>query len=295
MIVCSVLLFPLYTILQILIPIIQQIVTTVCSWVSTVIQVIKEVVSRICRRLPWPFNLLCRFIVTLITVLETVWNYVCNVIVQTIIDIIVRIIVVLIYVTRIICIVVNIIVGLPAFLICLLGLSPQKYLRICIKVITDKDGKSQVKDEAIELAIRRMNEAYKQCNIKVIRVGGVEHIPMPNVLNTTNCSFAGLFSGWHAWFTQTACNCCNIVTVFFVDDIQGAAGCAYWGDNWCRVDTGANYDDSVMAHEVGHILNLPHVNDPNNIMFSSSSATSHNFNTSQCCFIRNQSPFVTYF
>jgi hypothetical protein len=145
-----------------------------------------------------------------------------------------------------------------------------------------------------------MNEAYAQCNIQVIRVGGIERIPMPAVLNTTNCNFGGLFSWWHAWFTQTACSCCNTVTVFFVDDIlpsfpTDVTGCAYWGDNWCRVDAAARFDDTIMAHEVGHVLNLPHVNDQNNVMFGGTSATAHNFNRFQCCFMRNQSPFITYF
>jgi hypothetical protein len=232
MIICSLVLFPIYVILKIIIPIIQQIVTTVCSWVSTVIQVVKQIISRICRRLPWPFNLLCRLVVRLITVFETVWNYVCNVIIQTIINIIIRIITLLIYITRVICIIVNIITGLPGFLICLLGLSPKKYLRICIKVITDRNGNSRVTNQAIELSIRRMNEAYAQCNIDVIRVGGIERIPMPNVLSTTNCNFGGLFSWWHAWFTQTACNCCNTVTVYFVDDIQGATGTSCYTPLW---------------------------------------------------------------
>jgi predicted Zn-dependent protease len=48
-----------------------------------------------------------------------------------------------------------------------------------------------------------------------------------------------------------------------------------------------------MAHEVGHLLNLWHVSDPNNVMYPDYSATSHELTSFQCCLLK-RSPFVTY-
>lgn len=292
MIICTALLLPLYIILQILIPLITQIIQTICSWVSSVIQVIIQVLSQVCSWLPWPLSTICNWVTTAVTILQTVWNYICNTIIQTIITFITAIVSFLIYVVHIICIIINIIVGIPAFLLCILGLNPPKKLRVCIKVLTDDLGHSAVTSLAIEQNIARMIRAYKQCNIEVI-ILGIEHIVKPEYLSTTDSSASSLFSGWHLWFTQRACWCCNQLTVFVVDQIVGAGGFTFWGDSWCRVDVDCNQDDTVMAHEVGHLLNLWHINDPNNIMYPTTSATAHNFTTFQCC-LAKRSPFVTY-
>jgi hypothetical protein len=84
-------------------------------------------------------------------------------------------------------------------------------------------------------------------------------------------------------------------TVYFVDDLASSiTGCAIPGDNWCRVDSEANVDPTVMAHEVGHLLNLwSHSNDPNNLMYAFTSGTSYNLTNHQCCTMRNSS-FVTF-
>jgi matrixin len=293
MIICTLLLLPLYILLQILVPVIQQVVTTVCSWVSSIIQMIVKVLSNVCKSLPWPFSALCNWVTTFVTVLQTVWNYICNTIIKTIITIIAYLISILIYVVHIVCIVIAIITGIPAFLLCLLGLNPPKRLRLCIKVLTDQHMNSAVTAAAIRQNIDRARLAFAECKIEVI-VLGIEYIIAPQYLASTDCSASGLFSLWHVWFTQHACWCCNQVSVFFVDHIVGASGCTYWGDSWCRVDQTANADDSVMAHEVGHVLNLFHVNDPNNIMYPAYSPTAHNLTAFQCC-LAKRSPFVTYF
>ena len=120
--------------------------------------------------------------------------------------------------------------------------------------------------------------------------GSIERIVKPDLLASTGDSFWGLFSDWHAWFTQQACSCCGQVTVYFVDKIQGSSdGFTFWGDNWCRVDGTANTDPTIMAHEIGHICNLWHDDDNNNLMFPSSGPPTNPRNTLtsfQCCTMR---------
>lgn len=154
--------------------------------------------------------------------------------------------------------------------------------------------RSQVTGEAIKQSIALMRRVYAQCGFGVT-VDGIERVAQPSLLTSTNDSFWGLFSFWHAWFSQHACSCCGQVTVFFVDKIQGSAdGFTFWGDNWCRVDATANSDPTIMAHEVGHALNLWHDSDNNNLMFANSGPPTNPRNTLtrfQCCWMRS-SPFA---
>ena len=292
---CQIVLLPLTILLTVVIPIIQQIITTVCNWVSSVISVVKTVVSQVCDWLPWPLDTICDWVTQVITVLETVWNWVCNTVVQSIITLITILLSLIIWLARIICIIIMIIIGLPGLLLCALGLRIPMHVRICIKVITDEKGVSQVTDAAIAASIETMRRVYAMCDITV-QVDGIERIAAPEMLSTPD-SWTGLFTPWHAWFSAHACGCCNQLTVFFVDQITGTSnGLTFWGDNWCRVDAGANSDPTIMAHEIGHACSLTHDNDDNtNLMFPNSGPPTNPRNTLsnfQCCWMR-MSPFVT--
>lgn len=292
MIICTILLLPLFILLQVVIPVVTQVIQTACAWVSSVLQVVQQVMSQVCSSLPWPFKWVCNWVTTFITVLQTVWNWVCNTVINTVITFIKTLVGVLIYVAQVVCILINIVVGFPALLLCLLRFNPSKVLRVCIKILTDEAGNSAVTPLAIQQNIARMSSAFEGCRVGV-RVMSVEHIVKPEYLTTTDSSPSSIFSGWHLWFTQHACGCCGQVTVFVVDQIIGASGLTFWGDSWCRIDAACNSDDTIMAHEVGHLVNLGHSSDPNNVMYSSYSATAHHFTQRQCCLAR-RSPFVTY-
>lgn len=292
MIICTFLLLPFYVVLTVLIPVITQVVQTVCGWVSSVIQVVTQVMSQVCSWLPWPLNKICDWVVTVVTTLQTVWNWICNTFIQAVLTFVALVTALLIYITRIICIVIDFIIGIPALALCLLRLNPPKQLRVCIKVLTDEAGQSAVTATAIQQNVARMIAAFKECNVRVI-VLGTEHIVKPEYLTSTDSSPWSIVSLWHLWFTQQACWCCSQVTIFVVDQIQGAGGLTYWGDNWCRVDHDCNSDDTIFAHEVGHLCNLPHSSDANNVMYATFSATAHHFTTLQCC-VMKRSPFLTY-
>jgi|SRR5713101_8299273 len=294
--ICQTLLLPLTILVTLVIPILQQIVTTVCGWVSSIITTIKNVVQKVCDWLPWPLDAICNWVTKTITVLVTVWNWVCNTIISFVLTLVTYLLNLIIYVVRIICIIVTIIIRLPGFLLCLLGLSFRKRIRICIKILTNEKGDSQVTMDAVERSIELMKQVYKQCNI-IVEVDSIERVVKPDLLTSTDDSFRGLFSFWHSWFSQHACSCCSQVTAFFVDKIQGSSdGFTFWGDNWCRVDSTANTDPTIMAHEVGHICNLWHVNDNKDLMFPDSGPPTNPRNTLtsfQCCTMR-LSTFVTF-
>lgn len=292
--ICTALLLPLTIVLTVVLQILQQVVTTVCGWVSSVISVVKTVVQQVCDWLPWPLDAICNWVTSTITVLETVWNWICNTVISWVIQLITTIVDVIIWLIRVICILVSVVIGLPGFLLCELGLRVPKTIRVCIKVITDAEGRSQVTDEAIKASMATMRKIYEECKIGV-SFDGIERVAEPSLLTSTTNSVSDFFSSWHSWFSQHSCSCCGQVTVFFVDRIQGSSdGFTYWGDNWCRVDDRANGDPTIMAHEVGHVCNLWHVSDNNDLMFADSGPPENPRNTLtsfQCCWMR-MSPFV---
>ncbi len=294
--ICQTLLLPFTILVSFVIPILQQIVTTVCNWVSSVISTIVNVVQQVCNWLPWPLSTLCNWVTKAITVLQTIWNWICNTVISFIFALITFLLNLIIYIVRIICIIITIIIRLPGFLLCLLGLSFRKRIRVCIKVLTNEKGESMLTNAAIEKSIETMTAVYRQCNI-LVEIDSISRIVKPDLLTSTDDSVGGLFTFWHSWFSSTACNCCDQVTVFFVDKIQGSSdGLTFWGDNWCRVDATANTDPTIMPHEVGHLCNLWHVSDNKDLMFPDSGPPTNPRNTLtsfQCCTMR-LSTFVTF-
>jgi hypothetical protein len=293
--ICHTILLPVVIFVNIILTIIREVVETVCNWVSTVIKTVKEVVQKICTWLPWPLDAICDLVTKVIEVFETVWNWVCNTVIKKIFDLIFYILQLFIFLVRVICIIITIIIGIPGFLLCLAGLRVPKHIRVMIKVITDERDQSAVTPAAIQSSIDTMREIYRQCNITV-EFDGVERIVAPELLRTSDDWF-GFLAFWHARYSALAFGCCNQITIFFIDDVTGTSnGLTYWGDNWCRVDAGANNDPTIMAHEVGHMCNLWHDDeDPTNLMFPASGPPANPRNTlsgNQCCWMR-ASTFVT--
>jgi hypothetical protein len=286
---------PLTILVTLVLPILQQIISTVCGWVSSVLQIVKTVVDRVCRWLPWPLSTLCRLVSRVITIFQTVWNWVCRTVVNWITRLITYILTLITWVVRVICIIISIIIGLPGLLLCLLGVRPVRQVSVCIKVLTNAEGGSVVTEKGIQDSIALMQRVYRPCGL-IVEIEGIERIVAPDLLTSTTDNAGDLFSFWHAWFSARACGCCNQLTVFFVDKIQGTAdGYTYWGDNWCRVDGAANGDPTIMAHEIGHAMNLWHVGDNNNLMFANSGPPTNPRNKLedwQCCWMRT-SPFAT--
>jgi hypothetical protein len=86
--------------------------------------------------------------------------------------------------------------------------------------------------------------------------------------------FAQHVAGWVGSFIPISLS--FPVTVFVVQDVVGKNGCALpVFTDYATVKTGVftSKDSSTMAHEVGHLCNLPHFDRKNNLMFHDSSRT----------------------
>lgn len=293
-ILCTFFTLPFLVLTQVILPVIEQVAKLVCGWVDTLITVIKTVVSQICKNMPWPLSVFCSWVTQLIEVVEVVQKWICETVITSVVNFITRLVWTIEYITRVICMVITVIIDFPLTLLCLLGISPKKKVEVCIKILTDEKGNSKVSMAAVEQNMMFMRAAFaEKCGITV-NYAGIQKIVKPAYLNTTDCTFAGLLAAWHAWFANSSCLSGWRITVFFVDDIIGVSGCSYPADTFCRVDAACNFDPSVMAHEVGHLLNLPDTSDPNNIMYGAGySATSTDLTANQCCIMKN-SPYTTY-
>lgn len=291
---CHIILLPIIIFVNVIVTIVHEIVKTVCNWVSTVVKIIKKIVEKVCSWLPWPLNKICNLVTKVIEVFETVWNWVCNTVIEKIFEAINYILQLIVYVARVVCIIVTIVISLPLVLLCLIGVKLPMHVRVTIKVMTDRAGNSKVTAKAIQDSMDTMRTVYRECGIAV-EFDSVERIVAPDLLLTSD-STSGFLAPWHAKYSQMAFGCCNQITVFFIDDITGGSnGLTYWGDNWCRVDAGANNDPTIMAHEIGHMCSLTHNGNNTNLMFSTSGPPANPRNTltaAQCCWMQ-ASPFVT--
>lgn len=321
MIVCDWVLTPIITLIRTIIRVVREVVRTVCDWVSSVIRTVRrvvetvcgwvrsvirtvrEVVERVCRWLPWPLSELCRLVTRVIEVFETVWNWVCqtvtrlievietvwNWVCREIIDRIFRWIEVLVeyvnYIFRWVCWLVGWPLRLPKLLLCLLGVTPPKFINICVKILTDGEGQPAVATADVDGMVRDAAAIFRRCNIRLVVVN-TELVRQEEFLSGTTCAFSGMFSDFFVWFSQRACTCCSAITVYFVRDIVGASGCAYPGTNWVTI--AANGDGTTIVQEIGHLADLwAHTSDPNNVMTDQPGGTSDQITRFQCCMIRS--------
>ncbi len=285
---CTAVISPVVTVIRTLIQVARQIVETVCDWVSSTITVIKEVVEEVCSWLPWPLDLLCDLVVKLIEVVETVWDWICEEVISTIFDIIETVFEYIVYVLKWLCWVVDWVIRLPNLLLCLAGIREPRFMSVCVKVLAAADGTPAIPLDTVRNMMQDAAQVLRQCNIFML-VCNFEVVIKPEYLTTTTCDVGGMFSRFFTWFASRACGCCSTVTVYFVEDIQGAAGCAYPGSDWVTVDVDAT--GNTVVQEIGHLADLwAHSDDSNNVMFGNGAGDQ--ITRAQCCVIRS-SRFVT--
>lgn len=286
MVICARLLVPVEMVLRLIVEVIRWVTRTVCEWVSTVITTVKEVCEKVCGWLG-PFSFLCDWVCKLVEVVETVWEWVCKEVLERIVDLIEIIVTYVIYILRWICFLIDLPIRLLRLLWCFLGFQSTKFLRVCVVILADEDGGEVLSQEDAQNAMAEAARIFRQCNINLI-VDDVQVVRQPRFLDGTSCDFGGIFSAFFIWFSRNARPDC--VTVYFVNSIQAACGCAYPGTSWVTVAApGPNCSDDnlgcVIAQEIGHLADIwPHSDDTgNNVM---ANPCGPNFTRAQCCIIR---------
>lgn len=277
--------------ITLVVTIVREVVTTACSWVTTTLTTIREVSEKVCEWLPWPLDTLCNWVTKLIEVVETVTKWVCEEVIERIFD---TIEVVLEYVFYVISWVCWIIDWIPRFFLdylwCLFGVRPKKYMRICIKILSDGRGNHATTRERAEAIINSANDHFEQCNLELITVS-VEFLANADAMTTASCSVKGFFSRNHVWFSENACQqppgtFLVPITAYFVDSMaSGSNACAMSRTNHVILTDGAN--GASLAHEIGHLADLMHHDDAQNIMYDTQSETKDTFTRHQCCMIRS--------
>lgn len=282
--ICYLVLIPVVVIIRALVLVVTEVVRTVCEWVTSTITVVKEVCEKVCSWLPWPLNKLCGLVCKVIEVIETVIKWVCREVIDRVLSWVEAVFEYVFYVLTWVCWVIEWIFRLPGLILCLLGFDPRRMMRVCVKILTDSKGNPAMPLADVDGMMRDAAAILRQCNIDLV-VLETELVSKDEYLDTTTCSFSGMFSGFFVWFSQRACQRLCTVTVYFVRDIVSASGCAYPGTNWVTVD--AQGDGSTVVQEIGHLADLwAHSSDPDNVMTDQGGGTHDQITNWQCCIFR---------
>lgn len=310
----------------------RQVTEQIEQWQQRFEQRCEQVRKQVCKWLPWPLDKLCdwvtetvcKLVSVMVKVIVTVVRTICETVVS-VIRIVVRIpMTIVLTIMRIVCFVIDVIVnwvkiivaifvGLPEFLLCLLGLRIRKHLHICVTVLAGPREKPVVDDaqvsavlaEAARIISERFNVRVREHGRRVIRV--------PEDRLTVNaCDASQLFSS-EAFELSTETGegrtfgdllgCAddvfdlahellgNVLNVIFIRDIVEGddVGCHIPGTNYVIVDASAS--GRVLAHEYGHAGDLWHVGDGDNLMFHAPSDDRVKA-WQQCIFRRSR--FVVY-
>lgn len=300
MYVCSRIVDIIETVLRFIVFFITTVLRTVCELVSSILTFMKEVCdwveSKLCGWLPWPFNKLCKWVTKLvckvIEVVKEVWDWVCETIVEFIISFIERFVTVFIYLLRWVCFFVDmLILRWWQILLCRAGIKGQRFMPVCPVILRDERGNQSVTEDQVQAWLRSANVIFEQCNITLV-LGDIR-VLTTDFSNNNTCEFGGIFSGFFDWFSRHANP--NCITIYFVNNIDGACGCAFPNANWVTVSgprAGCNEDNipCVIAQEIGHLGGLwAHSDTEGNVM---ASPCGDNFTEWQCCMLWT-SRFVT--
>lgn len=133
-------------------------------------------------------------------------------------------------------------------------------LHVYHEIRSGKTPTIQVSD--IERSIERLRKIYEHGGIRI----EVEKLEQIAEQQPFGCGLVSMFSGTSITMSFRHLWDCRQVHCYFLEEIEGAGGCAFWGLNWCRVRPAVLVDDTILAHEIAHLLNLPHHPHPNNLM-----------------------------
>ena len=145
----------------------REVVRTIDEWHRRWEERWVTVSRQICSWLPWPVNLLCRWVTEQVRqvvevvykVVRTIVETICEVVISVVRSVVRVVITVIVTVLRFVCFWVGFVVnwirivkaaitGIPELLLCLLGLRVPKHMHVCTTVLADEKTGEPVVDEA---------------------------------------------------------------------------------------------------------------------------------------------------
>lgn len=290
MLICRAILEIIEYVVVTFIRIVDTIVETVCGWVSSIITTVVEVVKKVCEKLPWPLSKLCGWVTDLVEVVTVIWDWVCEEVIRRVIRWIAVLVTYIVYVLRWVCWVVDWPLRFVDVFACLIGAKPTRFVHVCVKILTGKDGTPATDTARVGRLLERASELLEQCNIKIC-VDSLEYLEKQELLTGVSCGASQLFSEAFSWFERKACD--NFpgattvpLTIYFVDSMDGTAtACAVPNTSYVIMTDESN--GTCIVHELGHQADLLHRDDPDNIMFGTTTTTRHKLTTWQCCILRS--------
>lgn len=293
------------TIVTVLKTICHDVVTTIEEWQSRWEEQCSTVSKQVCQWLPWPLDDLCDWVTETVCKFVEVWFTVIKTIVQTVCEVVTSLIkifilipmTIFITVLRIVCFIVDFIVnwvkiiiagiiGIPEFLLCMLGLRIRKHIHACVTVLAASDGTPVVSatqvDDVLDEAARIISDRF---NVR-LHIHGRKLVQVPkDRLDVTACDASQLFSSEAIDLTDDAngtfgelfgCgdNLIDIgaelihdsLDIIFIRDILEGddVGCHIPGTDYVIIDQSSS--GLVLAHEIGHACDLWHLDDRTNLM-----------------------------
>jgi hypothetical protein len=285
----------------------KDIVETIEVWEQRWEQQCESVKKQVCTWLPWPLDDLCDWVTDTVCKWVQVWFKVIKTVVKTVCETIVSFIKVVVLVPmtivlvvfRFVCfwvdfivswvkIIIAIFVGIPEFLLCLLGLKIRKHLHACVTVLADARGQPVVSSAQVDAVLNdarriisdRFNVRLHIHGRKIVRVDD-------DNLDVTACDASQLFSSDAVDLTSEGNQVGTFADIFgcggSVLDIAGGllhdvlniifirsiiegddVGCHVPGTDYVIIDATAS--GLVLAHEIGHAGDLWHVSQEDNLM-----------------------------
>lgn len=299
MTLCYAILEPVIRTVRMLVRFVREVVRTVCTTVVMIIRSIRLLIAFICQRLPWPFSLLCRLVVRVVEVIEVVVETVCREVIERVIEWIEVVLEYVYYALRWVCWAADwVAFRWLELLWCKLGFRPRKFLRVCIRVLHGPANPAPVSLQDAAAAMAGAARILGPCNIELV-VLDAGFVDLPQFLTGTECNAGAILSDRWRTFSRLACSNSllqiqPVITVYFVEDVADGSGCAFPGTDWLLVESPVSGPDPrVIVHEIGHLADLGHSDDPNNVMAEGFVGTADQITRGQCCILRS-SRFVTF-
>jgi len=136
---------------------------------------------------------------------------------------------------------------------------------------------SAITKEDIEKSVAHLKEIFAQVGIEV----KVHDIQIQAEVSTFGCNLKSVFQSGFSKIERNHLFDYKDITAYFVEDITEAGGCAFWGTSWCRIRPACTYDSTILAHEIGHLLNLPHSFSSKNVMYAHHGGETNQLNVLQ--------------